>query len=73
MVKRLLNRGKSSGRSDDTNEDVIRARQFEYENKTAPVASYYAGFGKVVYVKGEGTIDDIFHSLSRQIESRQLA
>lgn len=73
LVKRLLNRGKSSGRSDDTDESVIRARLVEYENKTAPVASYYAGFGKVVYVQGVGGIDDIFHSLSRQIEARQLA
>lgn len=73
LVARLLNRGKSSGRSDDINEDIIRARLVEYENKTAPVAGYYAGFGKVVYVKGVGSIDEIFHSLSRQIESRQLA
>lgn len=73
LVKRLLNRGKSSGRSDDTNEDIIRARLVEYENKTAPVAEYYAKFGKVVYVKGVGSIDEIFHSLSRQIEARQLA
>lgn len=73
LVKRLLNRGKSSGRSDDTDENVIRARLVEYENKTAPVAGYYANSGKVVYVKGVGTIDEIFHSLSRQIEARQLA
>lgn len=73
LVKRLLNRGKSSGRSDDTDESVIRARLVEYENKTAPVANYYAQAGKVVYVKGVGSIDEIFHSLSRQIEARQLA
>lgn len=72
LVKRLLNRGKSSGRSDDTDESVIRARLVEYENKTAPVANYYAQNGKVVYVKGVGSIDEIFHSLCRQIEARQL-
>jgi adenylate kinase len=72
LVARLLNRGKSSGRSDDTDENVIRARLVEYENKTAPVAGYYAQAGKVVYVKGVGGIDDIFHSLCRQIEARQL-
>jgi len=73
LVKRLLNRGKSSGRSDDTNEDVIRARLVEYENKTAPVAGYYAQFGKVVNVKGVGGIDDIFASLCGKIESKQEA
>lgn len=73
LIKRLLNRGKSSGRSDDTNEDIIRARQLEYENKTAPVAGYYATFGKVVNVKGVGGIDDIFDALCEQIEARQPA
>ncbi len=73
LVKRLLNRGKSSGRSDDTDEGIIRARLVEYENKTAPVAGYYAQFGKVVNVKGVGSIDDIFASLCGKIESKQEA
>ena len=73
LVKRLLNRGKSSGRSDDTNEDIIRARLVEYENKTAPVAGHYAKSGKVVHVKGVGSIDDIFTALSAEIENRQEA
>lgn len=73
LVARLLNRGKSSGRSDDTNEDIIRARLVEYENKTAPVAGYYAQFGKVVHVKGVGSIDDIFASLCAEIGAKQEA
>lgn len=73
LVQRLLNRGKTSGRSDDTKEDVIRARITEYENKTAAVADHYSQFGKVSKVKGEGSIDDIFQSLTRQIESRKVA
>jgi adenylate kinase len=72
LVKRLLNRGKTSGRSDDTNEDVIRARIIEYENKTAQVADYYAQFGKVGRVKGEGSIEEIFHSIRDQVETRQV-
>lgn len=71
LVERLINRGKTSGRSDDTNEDIIRARIIEYDNKTAPVAGYYEQFGKVIRVKGEGSIDDIFRSLSKQIEAKQ--
>jgi Adenylate kinase and related kinases len=71
LVKRLLNRGKTSGRSDDTNEGVIRARIKEYENKTAQVADYYAKFGKVARIKGEGNIDEIFNSISEQVEARQ--
>ncbi len=69
LVSRLLNRGKTSGRSDDTNESVIRARLQEYNNKTAPVASYYEQFGKVQRIKGEGSIDQIFQALADEIEA----
>ncbi|MEY2918053.1 MAG: hypothetical protein RIS73_1767 [Bacteroidota bacterium] len=70
LVKRLMKRGETSGRSDDTNENVIRARITEYRNKTEVVADYYRGFDKVVMVKGEGTVDDIFKSLSTEIDAK---
>jgi adenylate kinase len=60
LIKRLLNRGLTSGRSDDTNEEVIKARITEYEKKTKVVADYYAKFDKVVNIKGEGTVEEIF-------------
>ncbi|MBX3256599.1 MAG: adenylate kinase [Chitinophagaceae bacterium] len=71
LVKRLLGRGKTSGRSDDTNEEVIRARIVEYHKKTSPVADYYAKFDKVKHVKGEGTIDEIFEALCEQVEMKK--
>ncbi|MFN4285544.1 MAG: adenylate kinase [Lacibacter sp.] len=67
LVKRLLNRGLTSGRSDDTNEEVIRARITEYRNKTAVVADYYKQFDKFVEVAGEGSIDEIFNSICNVI------
>jgi adenylate kinase len=70
LVKRLLKRGETSGRSDDTNEAVIRARIMEYHNKTAAVADYYKKFNKVVMVKGEGSVDEIFEGLCREIDAR---
>ena len=70
LVKRLLKRGETSGRSDDNNENVIRARIVEYRNKTAVVADYYKKFDKVVMVKGEGTIDEIFERLCKEIDQR---
>ncbi len=73
LVKRLLNRGLTSGRSDDADESVIRARIVEYHKKTSVVADHYALVGKVVKVKGEGSVDDIFNALSREIEKRQAA
>jgi adenylate kinase len=71
LVKRLIKRGQTSGRSDDTNEEIIRARITEYENKTSVVADYYNKFGKVVMIKGEGTIEEIFNSLSDAIDVKQ--
>ncbi|RTL49834.1 MAG: adenylate kinase [Sphingobacteriales bacterium] len=70
LVKRLLNRGLTSGRSDDTNEAVIRARIEEYNAKTATVKAYYAKFNKVVDVKGEGAVEEIFNSLCSEINKR---
>lgn len=70
LVKRLLNRGLTSGRSDDTNEAVIRARIVEYKQKTTVVADYYQQFNKVVHLKGEGTVEEIFAGLCSEIEKR---
>ncbi len=72
LVSRLVNRGKTSGRSDDTNESVIRSRIEEYEVKTATVAEYYKKFDKVVLVKGEGTIDEIFEVLCAEIDAKKV-
>jgi len=71
LIKRLLNRGLTSGRTDDVNEAVIDSRIEEYERKTAAVADHYKKVNKVVYVPGEGSVDEIFASLSEQIDSRR--
>jgi len=71
LIKRLLNRGQSSGRSDDTNETIIRSRIHEYENKTKPVADYYGKFDKVVHIKGEGSVGEIFDALCEEIGKRK--
>lgn len=70
LVKRILKRGQSSGRSDDTDESIIAARVAEYKNKTEAVADYYRKSDKVVMVPGEGSIDEIFARLSAEIENR---
>jgi adenylate kinase len=70
LIKRLLKRGETSGRSDDTNEEIIAARVTEYKTKTEAVADYYRQSNKVVMIAGEGTIEDIFGRLSHEIESR---
>ncbi len=70
LVARLLNRGKTSGRSDDINEEVIRARILEYENKTAPVAGYYDRLNKLSRIRGVGDIETIFEALCEEIEAK---
>ena len=70
LVKRLLNRGKTSGRSDDNNEEVIRSRFAVYNNETSPVAEHYKKTGKFQPVKGEGTIEEIFESLCETINKK---
>jgi len=73
LTKRLLNRGLTSGRSDDRDEGTIRSRHGEYQKKTAAVADHYKKYGKVVFVKGEGDIDEIFLSLCKEIDLRDRA
>ncbi|ANH83360.1 adenylate kinase [Niabella ginsenosidivorans] len=68
LVKRLLERGKTSGRSDDTSEEVIRKRFAVYKEETAPVADHYKAQHKFKTVPGEGSIDDISNALSAQID-----
>ena len=70
LVKRLLGRGATSGRSDDTNETIIRARIQEYHDKTTAVATYYAQFNKVISIKGEGTVESIYADLKTAIDAR---
>ena len=70
LVKRLLKRGQTSGRADDTNDAVIRERIKEYNKKTTAVADYYKELNKVVMVKGEGSVDEIFAALCKEIDSR---
>lgn len=69
LVKRLLKRGETSGRSDDTNEAVIRKRFAVYKNETEPVADYYKQQDKFEIIQGIGSVDEIFKALSTLIEA----
>ena len=69
IVKRITLRGKNSGRTDDTDESVVRKRIQVYRKETTPVADYYGQFGKSLVVEGVGTIDSIFKKLCKVIEN----
>lgn len=68
LVKRLLERGKTSGRPDDADVDIIKNRIKEYYNKTAPLKDYYSSQDKYFGVDGVGSIEDITQRLSKVID-----
>lgn len=59
LIKRLLNRGKSSGRVDDQSKDMINKRLQEYDKKTKPLIEFYTRQNKYKSINGIGEMDDI--------------
>ncbi len=68
LTQRILERGKTSGRTDDLDESIIRNRVKEYEAKTAPVSEYYKQQEKYHEVNGVGDLDEITENLSQSID-----
>jgi adenylate kinase len=69
LTKRLLLRGQDSGRADDQNEEIIRNRIKEYNNKTAPLKEFYSAQNKFHAINGIGSIDEIFNTLCTEISA----
>lgn len=68
LVERLLKRGEISGRSDDSNVEIIENRIKEYYTKTAEVAELYKQQGKYVEINGVGQINEISEKLFAEVE-----
>ncbi len=68
LVKRLLERGKVSGRSDDKDASIIENRIKVYHAETAPLIEYYDARGKFYGINGMGSIDEIFDRLCGTID-----
>ena len=68
LTKRILLRGKDSGRSDDLNEELVAKRIAEYNSKTTPVAGYYEMHGLLRIIEGEGSVEEVFRRLSEAID-----
>ena len=69
LVRRILLRGKDSGRADDASEDVIRNRIEVYRAQTEIVAEHYSKQGKYVAVNGVGTLDEVFGRICEAIDA----
>lgn len=68
LKRRILERGKTSGRSDDQNESMINTRIKVYLDETLPVADYYQNQGKLSKVNGVGKIDEIFEKICAVVD-----
>ena len=68
LIERLINRGKTSGRVDDQDENKIRNRFEEYNNKTAPLKRFYSTQGKFYSVNGIGSVEEITQRLTKLID-----
>ena len=69
LIKRLIERGKSSGRTDDQNEDVITNRIQVYEKNTAVLADFYQAQSKLENVNGVGTVDEVTNRIFSAIDN----
>tara|TARA_B100000941_G_C28397334_1_gene496092 strand:+ start:201 stop:773 length:573 start_codon:yes stop_codon:yes gene_type:complete len=69
LIKRLLNRGISSGRADDQDEKIIVNRINEYNIKTTPLKDYYASQNKLHEINGTGSVLDITNKLNQIIDN----
>tara|TARA_B100001029_G_C14982801_1_gene407064 strand:- start:75 stop:647 length:573 start_codon:yes stop_codon:yes gene_type:complete len=68
LIKRLLERGKKSGREDDKNETIISNRINEYNNKTAPLKEFYSDQNKLSEIEGVGQVEEITLKLNAVID-----
>jgi adenylate kinase len=69
LTRRLVERGKLSGRADDLDEATIRNRFRVYNNETSPLIAFYKDQGKLQHVQGMGSVEEIFSSLCRCVDS----
>lgn len=69
LRKRLLLRGKESGRADDQDPAIIQKRIDVYNNETTPVKDFYTAQGKYKGIDGIGEIDTIFAMLCEAIDN----
>ncbi|MBQ3636417.1 MAG: adenylate kinase [Bacteroidales bacterium] len=68
LMARMIERGKTSGRSDD-NPETIKARLDVYEKQTKPVLDFYKKEGVVANIKGVGSIEGIFADIKKAVDA----
>ena len=69
LIRRLLERGKNSGREDDKNQSIITNRIKEYNKKTAPLKEFYSAQNKLSEIEGIGSVEEIANKLNAVIDN----
>lgn len=67
LIKRIVARGKTSGRADD-NEETAKKRLNTYYSQTLPLKDFYIQEGKYAKIEGVGTIDAIYADIKKAID-----
>lgn len=70
LVKRMINRGKMTGRADD-NEETIKKRLNVYHSQTSPLRDHYKNQKKYIAIDGQASIDDIFNSIVKELDKNK--
>ena len=68
LIKRIIARGKTSGRADD-NEETAKKRLDTYYSQTMPLKDFYIKEGKYAKIDGVGSIDDIYSNIKAAIDA----
>lgn len=68
LIKRIIARGKTSGRADD-NEETAKKRLATYYSQTLPLKDFYVAEGKYAKINGVGSIDDIYAEIKKAIDN----
>lgn len=68
LIKRIIARGKTSGRADD-NEETAKKRLNTYYSQTLPLRDFYINEGKYAKIQGMGSIDDIYADIKKAIDA----
>lgn len=70
LIKRIIARGKTSGRADD-NEETAKKRLDTYYSQTLPLKDFYINEGKYAKIQGVGTIDGIYADIKKAIDAAE--
>ena len=68
LVKRMINRGKETGRADD-NEETIKKRLNVYHNQTSPLRDHYKKVDKYLGIDGNRNIEEIFDAIVKELDN----